>query len=373
MSDRPELSILLTGDLVFDEPEPDRFFDPARAVLREADIVAGHLEVPFTSTPSAAYAGRDVSRLRVLRDAGFDIATLAANHLLDAGPEGVRDTLAGLRELGIASAGAGPDLEHARQPAVVERKGLRVGFLSYNCVGPRESWASPRKPGCAYVEVLTHYELDYAAPGGPPRIYTFAVPESLEAMQDDIAKVRRQVDVLVVALHKGLLHTPVTLAMYERPVAHAAIDAGADAVVSHHSHICHGIEVFRGRPIFHGLGNFVAVTRVLDTAENPDPDMLEWARRRRQLFGFEPDPDYPNYPFHPEAKNAMIAVCDVDPSGELRGGFIPCFINPRGQPEPLGKDARGEMVAAYIEEVTESAGLRTRFEWNDGRVIVGAE
>ncbi|MBO0701734.1 MAG: CapA family protein [Candidatus Dormibacteraeota bacterium] len=373
MIGQPELSIRLTGDLIFDEPDPDRYFDSVRGVLAEADIVVGHLEVPFTSRPIAAYAGREISRLVVLRNAGFDVATLAANHLLDAGPEGVRDTLAGLRELGIATAGAGLNLEEARQPAIVERRGLRVGFLSYNCVGPREAWASATKPGCAYVEVLTHYELDYAAPGGPPRVFTFAAPDSLQAMQADIERVRREVDVLLVALHKGLIHTPVTLAMYERPVAQAAIDAGADAVVSHHAHIVHGVEVFRGRPIFHGLGNFVTVTRALSLTDNPDPAMLSWARKRRELFGFEPDPEYPTYPFHPEAKNAMIATCTVDPAGHLSGGFIPCFVKPSGQPEPLGKDPRGEAVAAYVERVSEGAGLGTRFDWQDGRVIVSAD
>ncbi len=367
----PELTILLTGDLIFDEPEPDRFFDPARAVLN-ADIVCGHLEVPFTATPTDAYRGREVSRLNVLKNAGFDVTTLAANHLLDAGPEGVRDTLSELKKLGIATAGAGLNLEEARQPAVVERNQMRVGFLSYNCVGPRETWASATKPGCAYVEILTHYELDHAGPGGPPRIFTFAVPESLEAMQADIGRVRREVDILIVALHKGLIHTPVTLAMYERPVAHAAIDAGADAVVSHHAHIVHGIEVFRGRPIFHCLGNFVTVTRVLNVSENPDPKMLEWAGKRRKLFGFEPDPEYPSYPFHPEAKNAMIAVCNVDSSGKLTGGFIPCLVNRGGQPVPLGKDLQGEAVAAYIEQVSADAGLQTRFDWKDGRVVVSA-
>jgi poly-gamma-glutamate synthesis protein (capsule biosynthesis protein) len=372
MGDDP-LTIFLTGDLIFDEPEPDRFFDPARPALDSADIVCGHLEVPFTGTPTAAYRGREVSRLNVLKDAGFDVATLAANHLLDAGPEGVRDTLSELKQLGIATAGAGLTLDEARQPAVVEREGLRVGFLSYNCVGPRETWASSTKPGCAYVEILTHYELDHAGPGGPPRVFTFAVPESLGAMQHDIDQVRRDVDILIVALHKGLIHTPVTLAMYERPVAHAAIDAGADAVVSHHAHIVHGIEVYHRRPIFHGLGNFVTVTRVLNVKENPDPGMLEWARKRRELFGFEPDPEYPTYPFHPEAKNAMIGVCEVGSDRKVTGGFIPCFVNSDGQPVPLGKDRQGEAVAAYVQQVTAGAGLATRFDWKDDRVAVSAD
>src|SRR4029077_19244263 len=130
----------------------------------------------------------------------------------------------------------------ARRPALIEQGGLRLGFVSYNCVGPRESWAGPNRAGCAYLHVLTHYELNYASPGGPPEVYTFADPKTLDAMAADVDALRRQVDIVIVALHKGLGHTPATIAMYERQIAKAAIDAGAHAVVGHHAHILQGME-----------------------------------------------------------------------------------------------------------------------------------
>jgi poly-gamma-glutamate synthesis protein (capsule biosynthesis protein) len=296
------------------------------------------------------------------------VATLAGNHIFDAGPNGIEDTVAGLRRQGIQTTGAGRTLAEARQPAIVEREGVSVGVLSYNCVGPKDSWAGPTKAGCAYVRVITHYELDHASPGGPPRIYTFAEPETLEAMQADIAALDARVGVVVVALHKGIGHTPAALAMYERQVAKAAIDAGADIVVGHHAHITRGVEVYRDRPVYHGLGNFVTVTRALNVEANASPARLAWAKRRRELFGFEPDPAYPTYPFHPEAKNAMIAVCDVDATGICRAGFLPCWIHPSGAPEPLGERGRGADVARYIEAITARAGLRAGFGWEDGVV-----
>jgi len=296
-----------------------------------------------------------------LKRAGFHVATLAGNHIFDAGPCGVEDTIAALRQLGIATTGAGMHLAEARKPAMVGRQGTRVGTLSYNCVGPKESWADEKKAGCAYVCVITHYELDHATPGGPPRIYTFAEPESTDAMLADIEKLRREVDVLIVALHKGIGHTPAVLAMYERPLAKAAIDAGADIIVGHHAHILRGIEVYKGRPIYHGLGNFVTVTRALNIEENPSPKRLGWARRRRELFGFEPDPNYPTYPFHPEARNTMIAVCEIGPEGVRKAGFIPCRVNPKGQPEICGNDTRGREVVSYIEQITMKAALRADF------------
>ena len=72
-------------------------------------------------------------------------------------------------------------------------------------------------------------------------------------------------------------------------------------------HILHGIDVYKGKPIYHGLGNFVTLSRSLSTEAMKEGDRQDWARRRRELFGFEPDPEYPLYPFHPEAKHTMIA------------------------------------------------------------------
>jgi poly-gamma-glutamate synthesis protein (capsule biosynthesis protein) len=185
----------------------------------------------------------------------------------------------------------------------------------------------------------------------------------------DVEALRPQVDVLFVALHKGLGHTPATVATYERQIAKAAIDAGADLVVGHHAHILQGVEVYRNRPIFHGLGNFAISTRALSIAGNASPERLAWAQRRRKLFGFEPDPEYTTYPFHPEAKNAMIAFCEVDRSGIRVAGFVPCFVNKNSQPEVLGDDPRGRAVADYVRDITSRAGLKAEFAWDHDRIV----
>lgn len=365
--------IQMVGDLILDEPNPDELFDLAREQLRDGDVLVGHVEVPHTARGVEAKfdvpaPASDPANLTALRNGGFHVATLAGNHISDAGPAGVRDTVAELHRLGIATTGAGMNLEEARNPAIIERGGLRIGFLSYNCVGPRESWAGPNRPGCAYVHVLTHYELNYASPGGPPEVYTFADPKSLDEMTADIENLRRQVNVMMVALHKGLGHTPATVAMYERQVAKAAIDAGADVVVGHHAHILQGMEVYRGRPIFHGLGNFAIATRALNVEGNSSPERKAWAERRRKLFGFEPDPEYVTYPFHPDAKNAIIAYCECDRDGVTEAGFVPCFVNRHSQPEVLRNDELGRTVADYVADITRRAGLNAEFRWVGSRV-----
>jgi hypothetical protein len=359
------LTVAAVGDLILDEPDPAAFLAPAAPLLRAADVTVGHVEVPHSTTTTQVSTDvpappADPAALTALRDAGVDVVTLAGNHVFDAGEVGVTDTVAHARAAGLVPAGAGADLAEARRPAVVERRGMRVGVLSYNCVGPRESWATSRKAGCAYVHVLTHYELDHASPGGPPRVYTFADPESLEAMQDDVATLRADVDVVLVALHKGVGHTPATVAMYESPVARAAIDAGAHAVFGHHAHILRGVEVWRGRPIFHGLGNFVTVTHALTPGDGGDSaERAAWAERRTALYGFAPDPAMPFYPFHPESRDTVVATCRFDRDGLVEAGIVPCRIDDRGRPVPQGPDSP---AVDYLRDITRRARL-------DGRLV----
>ncbi|MEW2569478.1 CapA family protein [Streptomyces sp. NPDC047070] len=372
------ITVASVGDLILDEPDPASYLAPAAALLKAADVTVGHVEVPHSTTTvrqstDVPAPPADPAALTALADAGFDVVTLAGNHIHDAGSEGVADTVAHARAAGLVPVGAGANLAEARTPAVVERGGLRIGVLSYNCVGPRESWATSGKAGCAYVHVLTHYELDHASPGGPPKIYTFAAPESLAALEADVARLRERADVVLVGLHKGVGHTPAAVAMYESPVARAAIDAGADAVFGHHAHIMRGIETYRGRPIFHGLGNFVTVTRALTPEANSrsSAELTAWARRRTELYGFAPDPRMPAYPFHPESRNTAIAVCRFDGEGRLvEAGFEPCWIDDQGRPVPCGDTEEGRRVADYVEDITRRAGLNGRFVRKDGRVTI---
>lgn len=368
------LTLLATGDLILDEPQPDGFFEPARALLRAADVVIGHVEVPHTrrgveQSTDVPAPPADPEHLGALARAGVHVATLAGNHMHDAGPNGIADTRDTLRALGIATTGAGMNLAEARTPAIVERGGRRVGVLSVNCVGPREGWATSGKPGSAYVKVLTHYELDHASPGGPPTIYTFAAPDSLEALAADVQALRARVDLLVVAMHKGVGHVPARIEMYERPVARAAIDAGADIVVGHHAHILRGVELYRGKPIYHGLGNFVTVTRALSLEANASPERLAWARRRQQLFGFAPDPAMPAYPFHPDSRHTLLARCVLHEDGRLEAGLVPCHIDAQARPVPLGPQESGPTLD-YLQRITEAAGLKTRYAWQGPAVAV---
>jgi hypothetical protein len=167
-------------------------------------------------------------------------------------------------------------------------------------------------------------------------------------------------DLVIVALHKGIVHTPAKLAPYERPLAEAALDAGADIVVGHHAHIVRGVEMRAGKALFHGLGNGCVVTHALSPSQD-HPARAAWAKKRRELFGFEPDPRYELAPFHPEAVNAVIGVVRVEADGGLRMGVIPVHVEPPGRPVCVN-DARAEEVIAYLDRIGAMAGLPPR-QW----------
>ena len=362
------LRMLAVGDIVLG-PDGESFFVFVKPVLRSGDMVVGQLEVPYTTRDANAVAlDRDPSKLSALPSAGFNVLTLAGNHLMDAGVPGVEDTLAWLRDHNLAAVGAGMNITEARRPVVIERNGTRFGFLAYNCVGPEETWATSNKPGCAYVHIITHYEVNYASPGGPPTIYTWAESKTLRTMIDDIHKLRPLCDILIVTLHMGIGHTPIKIAEYEHQVSYAAIDAGADLILGHHAHILKGIQFYKGKAIFHGLNNFV--TYVPSLMAKPDEDSRSWARRRKELFGFEPDPEYPTYPFHPEARYTIIAQCSIKEGRISQLSYLPCLVNKKAQPEILKNDERGQDVYNYMDKITRRADLNAQYEWNGDEVLI---
>ena len=206
MENKNELVLLALGDIILGEDSP-KFMEGVRPALKEADIRIGQLEVPYT-TRCEVMEGlyREPWRLEPLADC-MDILTLAGNHLYDAKEEGIEDTLGWLDANGLLHAGAGNNLQEARKPALIEKNGCRIGVLNYNCTGPKVTYAGEDKAGCAYVKIITKYELgDVANPGGPPeKIYTFPDLESLEWMKADVSELKKECDLVIVYFHKGIV------------------------------------------------------------------------------------------------------------------------------------------------------------------------
>lgn len=363
------MDILCCGDLVLDEPDPDFWLAGIADALRAATFAIGHVEVPHTHQPSVSLhdvpaPGAAPEHLAALARAGMDAVTLAGNHIADCGAIGIRDTIAQLDHLGIRHVGAGATLAAAKAPAWLQHDATRIALLSYNCVGPESAWASDRQAGCAFIRIKT---AD-GSPVAPAAALVGADLASVAAMQADIRAARLQgAQLCIVALHKGIVHTPALLAPYERAVAQAAIEAGADAVIGHHAHILRGIEFHLGRPIFHGLGNGCVVTRAL-SPDDSHPKRAAWARRRRELFGFEPDPAYYLAPFHPEAIHGMLARLVIENGSIAAVGLVPLWFEPPGRPI-LARGALTETVRRYVARITQLAGLPA-LAFHDGPTII---
>jgi poly-gamma-glutamate synthesis protein (capsule biosynthesis protein) len=350
------LDFIFTGDLVLDEPSPDYWLSGLAPVTASANLTIGHLEVPHTRhcaelRSDVPAPGADPAHLAALQRAGFDAVTLAGNHISDCGETGIADTRKELSRLGIRHCGAGADLESARQPALLKCMDRRIALLSYNCVGPEAGWATQTHAGCAYVRVETT-DGSTISPTAPLQV---PQAQSLLLMQGDIAAAARVSDFVIVALHKGMVHTPARLAPYERPIAHAAIDAGAHVVIGHHAHLIRGMEFYRGRPIFHGLGNGCVVTRALSPGQD-DPARASWVERRKKLFGFEPDPKYWLAPFHPEAVHAILGRLKWHDDGRIEAGFVPVHVEAPGRPV-VAQASDAVAVIAYMRKITTDAGL----------------
>ena len=350
------LHIALVGDLVLDEPDADHWLSGIAPALHAADLTIGHLEVPHTTSLNEMAGdvpapGAPPANIGAIARAGIRMVSMAGNHMADCGLQGIVDTVEELDRHAILHAGAGENLAAARAPAVAEVSGRRIALLSYNCVGPEAGWASERNAGFAYLPVTT---ADGSAVAPQKEIVALAA-QAHAILAGDISAARERADFVIVSLHKGLVHTPALLAPYERQVAHAAIDAGADAVASHHAHIVRGIEFHGGRPIFHGLGNGCVVTRALAADQN-HAARAQWARRRREIFGFEPDPAYHLAPFHPEAVNSFIGLIRLDPDGTCDAAIVPVHVEPPGRPV-LAHGRRAREINDYVEDITSKAGL----------------
>jgi poly-gamma-glutamate synthesis protein (capsule biosynthesis protein) len=262
-------TLILTGDVnLMNVDSPTAPFARIQHELRAADLVFSNLECCLYDPPrghAVENEGFFVSPLiggEVLRAAGVEAVGIANN--VNYGDAAITDSITRLDELGIRHTGAGDNAATARAPAILERNGIRYGFLQRSSVyWPTGHEAGANSTGIAVLRAHTAYQVPMHKtrpeippmnrPGIPPVIITWADPDYLRAFTDDIAALRPRVDILVASCHWGL-HKEVLA--YMREIGHAAINAGADLVIGHGPHYSLPIEVYRGRPIFYGLGSF---------------------------------------------------------------------------------------------------------------------
>ena len=266
--------------------------------------------------------------------------------------------------------GGGANIAEAKKPAILEKNRLKVGVLSYNATGPKLGWAMSQKPGANYVSVETSYVPARDMPGCPAKVYTFLWPESLKQFQEEVSALRQQVDVVVVCLHKGNGGDHPRLDTYEQPLCYAAIDAGADIIFAHHHHVLKGVELYKDRPIYHGLGNFVCVTYAMTAGHNNTPEMIAYLKQRAREGRGDGHYEVEFYPWSQVSRYTMIAKVLVDENGIVESGFIPCYIEKSGNVTVKNRVNGGQEVLDFVIKQTEGAHLGVSFEWSEDGTFI---
>lgn len=354
------------GDVFLNRPDPLSALKPAATVLEAVDILFGNCEGAYTDAPHyAPSAGwRVVSgtmNARALGPAGFDVMSCANNHMVDAGHEGLFDTLDVLAGQGIRTVGAGRDLAEARRQVTLERQGQKISFLAYSSILQAGYAAHQGVPGVAAMRVHSHYyfpDWDPYGPGQPgaqPHVRTFPYPEDVAVMTDAVAATKEFSDLVVVSFHWGDASRPAFLHDYELSYGRGAIEAGADVVFGHHHHFLRGMEIYHGKPIFYGLGHFAFDLPDLEDALSP----IELAKLREfGEYAVYPRDGYPLLPFHPDARMTMLAVCLMEGAEIVEAGFLPFLINSENQPMPVAlSSVAAQEICSYVDAISREACL----------------
>ena len=204
--------------------------------MKKADLVFGNLESQISDRGTkvgSIYSFRaDPQAIEGLKFAGFNVLSLANNHALDYGREALQDSLNRLIDAGISPVGAGTESQ-AYFTTIKTVRDTRIAFFAYTDQAPFAWQALAENIGIARVS-----------------------ENNLERIKADLTLARELADVVIVSLHAGQEYAKEPT-LSQTTFSRAFIDAGANIVVNHHSHIVQESEEYRSGYIFYGLGNFV--------------------------------------------------------------------------------------------------------------------
>jgi poly-gamma-glutamate capsule biosynthesis protein CapA/YwtB (metallophosphatase superfamily) len=224
------LSLELPGDA----SDPHFSFRQVQSQLMQADVVFGNLECPLSlrgrSVRNDCCYAASPEIARALAAANFRVVSFSNNHSMDFGEVAFIDTIEALESNGVRAVGAGRDYQNAREPAVLEIRGTRLAFLAYNLVGPEMVYSTNHEAG--------------------------VVPLNDMVLSHDIERLRGNVDCIIASAHWGTEGKPLPLPSLVA-LAHRMIDCGVDIIFGHHPHVPGSIEIYRSKPIFYSLGNFI--------------------------------------------------------------------------------------------------------------------
>jgi poly-gamma-glutamate capsule biosynthesis protein CapA/YwtB (metallophosphatase superfamily) len=260
-------SIILLGDNNFQYREqPEKAFQYVMPTLNSAEFRILNLEGPFaggtddpekSDIPHKTWRHSNPDQVAALTAANIDAVGVANNVTYPW--QALMKSLQVLDSAGVRYAGGGENLAKAHQPVILEKDGLKIGFMQYAAtVFPTNHAALHNQPGIAEIKVYTAYQppKNLDKPGQPPYVITWLDQESRALMVQDIKKLKQQADIVIVSYHWGVSGTTTPIS-YQNDISQAVIDAGADLVFGHGPHMYQKIELYKGKPILYSLGQAV--------------------------------------------------------------------------------------------------------------------
>ena len=328
------VSVFSVGDVFPDLPDGQASFAPLTPLFDTADIVFGNCEGVYSDRAGAlaepqALLRRARSRAAsFLGEVGFDVMTLANNHMIDGGYDALADTieLASLGQ-GIATTGAGDNIVEATRPAILERNGIRVAFLGFCTVYPVGYEARESRPGLAPLRVRTYYgdpDPNFWEPGHRPRDRDGADGRRPRALPRDDRRGARA---------RRLRRRRAALGLLEldggAPGLRARARARRRRARRRRRHVLPPPQPARRR----------ALPRQADLlrARHADPPLHDDQRRAPPIAppatrasatrsSFAEDDDFPLFPFRIDARKSGVAVLDLAADGTIETGFIPAHM-----------------------------------------------
>lgn len=352
---RSSIWVLTTGDTVMNRPS--RCDARLHKLIASAEVAFANLEVPLTTrgapAEKAATHRADPQQAQQLKDLGLSVVTLANNHALDYGWDGLQDTLQSLSAAGIAHVGAGDTVTAALTPHLHSSEFGTVALIGLCSALPPGFAATDDRPGVAPLRVLQQVAIDPALaaeqPGMAPFVHTTAYAPDLSAAAHTIRQVSQQADLVIVAIHWGVPHGFAApsygpLAEYQRPVAQALIDAGAHLVLGHHPHVVQPIERMGHGLVAYSIGNFM-FHNWSQFSGSPDPSR----EASTDLFPLQtPSAPYRSA-FSAEATLESVVVTVTPPTSEgVHVRFVPTLMRD-GDPT-IPNAARCHTILDRLEE-----------------------
>jgi hypothetical protein len=212
----------------------NELFNGFEKITKEVDYSIVNFECPVTKSETKidktgpCIKTENLNSFKALKFAGFDLLTLANNHIQDYSGQGVLDTIRYAKENGFEIVGAGQNIAEASKPLVKEINGIKIGFVN---IAENEFCAA---------------ETDM------PGAYTFDFVDNTKTIND----LRNRVDKIILIYHGGREHYQLPTPE-QRTRLRYFITLGVDAIVAHHTHCVSGYEYYEGKPIVYSLGNFI--------------------------------------------------------------------------------------------------------------------